>query len=260
MNGFRACLRAIVAEDVPEPEGDELTFFRQWLAERNLGLVPVDDAASFSWPGYWIGRIDSDAVLMYGSPSGPVDATQHVGRAVETGWVVAKLDLALGMQLPYGAVAGTGTVTALLVAPDAEAPMARVDSVAAVAGRGLDGDRYGAGRGTFSGNGRGYELTLVSAEALADVGVAPRRHPRRRDDHARRPRRAGLGSHAGTVLRYSSYSAPYVRRSVGSSYPCTNAATATANSTSSTKMATLPNRSACPRIVDPTARYIGLRT
>jgi hypothetical protein len=171
MHGFRACLQAIVADDVPEPEGDELVFFRQWLAERNLGLVPIDDAASFSWPGYWIGRIDGDAVLMYGSPSGPVDASRYAGRPVEAGWVVAKLDLALAAQQPYGAATGSGTVTALLVAPDAEAPMTRVESASAVAGRGLDGDRYGAGRGTFSGNGRGYELTLVDEDALASAGV-----------------------------------------------------------------------------------------
>jgi len=172
MNGFRACLQAIVADDVPEPAGDELVFFRQWLAERNLGLVPVDDASSFSWPGYWIGRIDGDAVLMYGSPSGPVDTTRYAGLAVEAGWVVAKLDLSLGVEQPYGVAAGTGTVTALLVAPAAEAPMERVDSAIAVAGRGLEGDRYGAGRGTFSGNGRGYELTLVDEAALATAGVS----------------------------------------------------------------------------------------
>ena len=39
----------------------------------------------------------------------------------------------------------------------------------AVAGRGLEGDRYFDGRGTFSGTGRGYELTLVEAEALDEV-------------------------------------------------------------------------------------------
>ena len=36
----------------------------------------------------------------------------------------------------------------------------------AVAGRGLEGDRYFSGAGTFSGSGRGYELTLIEAEAL----------------------------------------------------------------------------------------------
>lgn len=166
---LRACLASIVGVEVPE--GGGLHFYGQWLAERNLGLVPVEEAAAFSWPGYWIGRIDGRAVLMYGSPSGPVEP-ELAGRVPDAGWIVAQLDLHLDIAHPYGFAAGTGTVEALLVAPDAEAPMARVSSASAVAGLGLEGDRYGAGRGTFSGRGRGYELTLVSAEALAEAGVS----------------------------------------------------------------------------------------
>ena len=60
----------------------------------------------------------------------------------------------------------------LLVAPDAEAPLVRVDAVTAAAGRGLEGDRYFDGRGTFSGTGRGYQLTLVEAELLDDVDLS----------------------------------------------------------------------------------------
>jgi hypothetical protein len=55
--------------------------------------------------------------------------------------------------------------------PRAEKPLVRIDSVRAVAGRGLEGDRYFDGRGTFSGTGRGYELTLVEEQALADVDL-----------------------------------------------------------------------------------------
>jgi hypothetical protein len=166
---LRTCLSSILAVDVPE--GDGLRFYGQWLAERNLGLVPIDDAAAFSWPGYWIGRIDGHAVLMYGSPSGPVDPAR-AGQVPDAGWLVSQLDLHLGITHPYGFAAGTGTVEALLVASDAEAPMARVSSASAIAGHGLEGDRYGAGRGTFSGRGRGYELTLVAAEALEEAGVS----------------------------------------------------------------------------------------
>jgi hypothetical protein len=60
----------------------------------------------------------------------------------------------------------------LLVAPDAEQPLVRVGSVNAVAGRGLEGDRYFDGRGTFSGTGRGYELTFVEAEVLDEVDLS----------------------------------------------------------------------------------------
>jgi hypothetical protein len=161
------------------PPGD-LLFVRQWLNERNLGLVPIADAARFAWPGSWIGRVRTGgggehAVVFFGSPPGPLlDPAGAVaaGGAVVEGWAVAPLDLALGHERPYGDAAGTGTVAALLVAADAEAALHRVDEVAALAGRGLEGDRYADGRGTFSGRGRGYELTLVEAEALDELGLA----------------------------------------------------------------------------------------
>jgi MOSC domain-containing protein YiiM len=62
-------------------------------------------------------------------------------------------------------------VAGLLVAPEAEAPMDRIGEALAVAGKGLEGDRYVDGRGTFSKPGRGYQLTLVQDEVLADVGL-----------------------------------------------------------------------------------------
>ena len=66
----------------------------------------------------------------------------------------------------------SGSVAGLLVAPEAEAPLVAVESVVAIAGRGLDGDRYAAGRGTFSGPGRGYQLTLVEAETLDELNIS----------------------------------------------------------------------------------------
>jgi MOSC domain-containing protein YiiM len=46
------------------------------------------------------------------------------------------------------------------------------DRAAVVAGRGLEGDRYFAGKGSFSHwAGTGRALTLVEAEALDDVGL-----------------------------------------------------------------------------------------
>ena len=65
----------------------------------------------------------------------------------------------------------SGSVVGLLVAPDAAKPLVQVDTVRAVAGRGLEGDRYFHGRGTFSGTGRGYQLTLVEEQALEDVDL-----------------------------------------------------------------------------------------
>lgn len=65
---------------------------------------------------------------------------------------------------------GTGTVAALHVAPEAEAPMEAREAVEAVAGRGLRGDRYFAAAGTFSEHpGGGRDLTLTEAEAIEAV-------------------------------------------------------------------------------------------
>lgn len=166
---LRTHIEAILGVDVPAPEGDAVMFFRHWLAERNLGLVPIADPATFSWAGYWIALSGDRAVLMYGSPSGPVDGT--LDGAIDAGWLLAPLDLALPTARPYGSATGAGTVAGLLIAPDAEAPIHRVDEVEAIAGRGLAGDRYTEGRGTFRGS-RGYQLTLVAAEQLEDVGLS----------------------------------------------------------------------------------------
>jgi hypothetical protein len=169
VRGLRECLADILGGALPEPAGDELTFWRQWLAQRNLGLVPVASAERFAWPGYWIAVVEGEAVLMYGSPSGPVRPEDPAG-PIGAGFVVAPLDLALDPAHPYGAAPGEGVVAALLLARDAEAPLVRVETATAIAGRGLDGDRYARGAGTFSGSpGTGYELTLVAAETLEGV-------------------------------------------------------------------------------------------
>lgn len=176
---LRECLGLILGAEAPQPEYDARVFFRQWLAERNLGLVPVADARAFEWPGQWIARVrvggEDHAVLMFGSPSGalhdPFGALAR-GGAIEEGWIVARLDLRLPTVDPYGSDRTSGSVVGLLVASEAERPLVRVDSVRAVAGRGLEGDRYFEGRGTFSGTGRGYQVTLVEEEALADVDLS----------------------------------------------------------------------------------------
>lgn len=172
---LRVCLAELLGEPVPEPEDEPLRFYRQWLAERNLGLVPIADAATFEWPGHWLARVPGEhAVLMYGSPSGPFldPGGAFAGNgAIEAGWLLAPLDHRLPTERPYGVDVGAGAVTALLVAKEKEAPLVPVDEALAVAGRGLEGDRYHAGAGTFSGRGRGYELTLVESEVLDELGL-----------------------------------------------------------------------------------------
>ena len=176
---LRDCLGVVLGSAPPEPELDALVFYKQWLAETNLGLVPIAGADTFSWAGEWLARVrardGNHAVVMYGSPSGPIfDPAGAIagGGTIEEGWLVAPLDLHVPIERPWGSAVGAGVVAGLLVASDAEASLHRLQTVEAIAGQGLEGDRYAEGRGTFSGRGRGYELTLVEAEALEDVELS----------------------------------------------------------------------------------------
>src|SRR5207249_5760134 len=136
---LRDCLSEMVGGPVPAPPDDvedPQRFFGQWLAERNLGLVAIEDAGSFDWPGQWIALVrDVDrqhAVVMFGSPSGvwldPGGAYRD-DVPIDAGLMLTPLDLHLPTMAPYGSVEGVGTVVAVLVASQAEAPLRRVDSV-----------------------------------------------------------------------------------------------------------------------------------
>ncbi len=60
-----------------------------------------------------------------------------------------------------------GRLVSIFVAPTAGAPMQSVASATALAGRGLEGDRYGAGIGSFNRwPGRGRDVSLIALEAL----------------------------------------------------------------------------------------------
>jgi hypothetical protein len=174
---LRDALEVVLGARPPEPEYEAGRFFRHWLGGRNLGLVPIANAAAFDWPGHWIARVRTPngdrAVVMFGSPSGPVhdpSGALSSGGTIEEGWLVAPLDLGGGPA--SSAKALSGNVEGILVAADAEEPLVRLESVRAEAGRGLEGDRYFHGRGTFSAPGYGYELTLVEAEELDELGVS----------------------------------------------------------------------------------------
>lgn len=167
---------------MPEPSGDSVEpvrFFGQWLAERNLGLVPIAEPASFNWAGQWLAIVEGTdrehAVVMFGSPPGvwldPGGAYTDRTRIV-AGWMLTPLDLRLPTAAPDGAAVGVGTVAAILIGPAAESPLQRVDAAEALPGKGLAGDRYAVGAGTFSAPGRGYELTLVEAEVLDEIDLA----------------------------------------------------------------------------------------
>jgi hypothetical protein len=146
----------------------------RWLGGLGLGLVPIADAASFSWAGPWIGWVrppddgERRAVVMYGVPSGvvwdPSGVTENDGWQLEGGFAVAALDVALARPPRPEAPASTGTIEGIFIAPEAGAPAEAVADVRALAGRGLDGDRHVVGKGTFPSGQPGSALTLIEVE------------------------------------------------------------------------------------------------
>jgi MOSC domain-containing protein YiiM len=190
---FAACMASVLetpVEAVPRPRADlpgAVAHWRSWLAGRGAGLVMLAKPSSFNWPGYWLAVLgqpgptadDLTAVLMFGTPSGVVLSPQDptlLGRAatdlpVREGYVVSGLDpasIATASALPHL----SGTVEAIAITERATGRMHIVDHARALAGRGLDGDRYAAKAGTFTPDNdtaRGYDLTLIEAEVLDDL-------------------------------------------------------------------------------------------
>lgn len=144
-----------------------------WLGARNLRLVPADLRQPDISPAFWIAEHhDGRCVVMFDeSPytaGTPVDVSpSQLRRAL----VLVPLDPAR----PSGSVppqpAGAGVVEGLLTADRAEHPMETHRSVELRAGRGVVGDRYFDGAGTFSASEKhGQELTLIEAEVLDALG------------------------------------------------------------------------------------------
>ena len=182
-----ACLASILevdVDEVPLPDAQHpqpWTVWRQWLARRGLGLAPIAHPANFDWPGPWLAMVraaDGDGLIgavAFGVPPGlawnPGGGTETFD-AVEAGYLIAPADVALWAPPGDVATRSTGAVETIVVTPAAKADMHRVDRVMARAGRGLEGDRYFHGQGTFSNpHGRGYDLTLIEAEVLNAVDL-----------------------------------------------------------------------------------------
>jgi hypothetical protein len=91
---MRECFGVGLGVSPPSPEYEALLFFKQWLAERNLGLVPIANASAsaFDWPGHWLARVRS---------------------------------VRLPIEEPYGQDPQHGRVEAILTAADAESPLVR---------------------------------------------------------------------------------------------------------------------------------------
>jgi len=192
---FAACVATILElplHEVPEPPpGEDVAGWRisRWLGGLGLGLVPVTDAAAFSWPGPWVGRLRSRAgrdraVVMYGVPSGvvfdPAGTGLQEGEVLVGGFVIAATDIALARPQHPSAPMTVGQVEAILVAPNAGAQSRSLDSASALAGRGLDGYRHVTGDGTFPSGLPGSALTLIEDEVCASFSppLSPDEHRR----------------------------------------------------------------------------------
>lgn len=76
--------------------------------------------------------------------------------------------LDFGGGLPYHGGMWQGSVVSINIAKEASAPMESISQVRAVPGRGLEGDRYFQGRGTYSPRASvgGREVTLIESESV----------------------------------------------------------------------------------------------
>lgn len=162
----------------------------RWLGGLGLGLARIADPGSFAWAGPWIARVQERGrserrfVVMYGVPSGVVwdpagEGPLEDGSLVD-GFVIAAGDIALARPTLPQPPAGSGTVERIWVSPSAGEPAQPVDSVRALAGRGLEGDRHVSGKGTFPSGLAGSALTLVEAEVCEsfDPPLGPDEHRR----------------------------------------------------------------------------------
>jgi hypothetical protein len=168
-----ATIAGVAPGEVPLAEDDR----RAWLGERSMGLVPVQDAEGFAWAGPWIAwRPARDgsgprAVVMFGVPSGSIWDPAGTCDEVLGGMVLAPLDIAV-WESPAARAPGIGVVEAIVLGASASAPLTYAPEAVAIPGRGLEGDRYAAGAGTFASGRPGSALTLVDAAVLEDLAQA----------------------------------------------------------------------------------------
>jgi hypothetical protein len=194
---FLACVATVIelpfdALPQPGPGEDPATGWTvtRWLGGLGLGLVAVAEPTAFSWPGPWIGRADPGspgrgrAVVMFGVPSGviwdPSGADGFDPAWIAEGFLVAAADIALARPARPVPPATAGSVEAICVAPSAGEPAELLESVRAIPGRGLEGDRHVIGAGTFPSGPPGSALTLIAAEVCESFSppLEPSEHRR----------------------------------------------------------------------------------
>lgn len=191
VTGFVAGLTGHSPADLPPAAaaGEEwLAVLRQWLARQNCGLVSIANPEAFSWPGHWIGIVDSPAergepvgVLLFGTPSAVIaspTAPELAGRSVEE--LHFRQALILVPFDPFTQPAAdtdraVGEVIGIYLSGVKMGPMRSRPAATAIQGKGLEGDRYAAGAGTFTPRSdrlRGYDITLIESEVLDRLTLA----------------------------------------------------------------------------------------
>jgi MOSC domain len=173
---LRVCIAHLLGIDVSEVPTEREANMGQWLASRNLGLVPVASPETFEWPGRFLGlRSDSSTwAVFFGVPPGIVydplaeSDEEKQDTTVDAAFVLAEHDPQWRGTEPWSD--SVGVIELIALAAEAEGPMKEVTAAEAIEGRGLLGDRYERKAGTFSNpKGSGYDLTLVEAEALEEL-------------------------------------------------------------------------------------------
>lgn len=174
------CVAELLHDDRGTLQRDDITSelnLQGWLSARNLRLIAADPREPEISPGFWIAEHhDGRCVVMFDeSPyraTAPVDVSPS---ALRRALVLAPLDPSRSAGSLPQHVRATGVVEALLTAHSAEAAIQPHDAVELHAGRGIAGDRYFDGTGTFSASEKhGQHLTLIEAEvldALRDDGL-----------------------------------------------------------------------------------------
>jgi MOSC domain-containing protein YiiM len=158
---LRTAVSRLLEAEAREPLED-------WLAQRGMGLVGVADPAGFGWPGRYLARWGEEWSVLFAMPPGVLDGRGGDGPPEEIRLVVPH-----EVVLPLSAEERRqrGTVELVAIAEHAGAPLRAVPEARALAGAGLEGDRYVRGAGTFSDDRSGRALTLIEAEALEAAGV-----------------------------------------------------------------------------------------
>jgi hypothetical protein len=176
---LRSCVAHMLDVDVSEVPTRRNASIRQWLASRNLGLVPVASPETFEWPGRFLGLKSGSSTwaVFFGVPPGIIydplaePDGEKQDAAMDAAFMLAKHDPRRGTE-PGSGTDSVGTIELIALASEAEGPMRAVSEAEAIKGRGLLGDRYERGAGTFSNpKGSGYDLTLVEAEALEELSA-----------------------------------------------------------------------------------------